>query len=287
MTRAGPRRRSTSPSSSGPARDDGKHEVATVLQRIDLADRISSSSRPRRSTVDGFPDDTLVRGALDSCWRAPRDVEPRWRATIVQADPGRGRARRRQLRRGDRAPARERRRSAARCRPTRLHRARRDARRGRPVLPRRRARSSDAATGASSTPVELPQDYAVVLALPHGADEGVDGAPSTAASTTGGGADGWMTATKRCEPRSQPSAAPATSPPCRRTTSPPRRSRPSSRRARRVPRRRHAAPARPSTGSSIDAAPRRARARQALAARGTHLADAFRPGTGEPVRSTA
>ena len=44
----------------GAARADGKHEVATVLQRIDLAD--ASRSRPRSSLeVAGFPDDTLVR----------------------------------------------------------------------------------------------------------------------------------------------------------------------------------------------------------------------------------
>ena len=48
----------------GPKRDDGYHEVATVLQRIDLADRIELE--PADAThVTGFADDTLVRQALE------------------------------------------------------------------------------------------------------------------------------------------------------------------------------------------------------------------------------
>ena len=47
----------------GPVRADGKHEVATVLQRIDLADRISFQAADEIE-VHGFPEDTLVREAL-------------------------------------------------------------------------------------------------------------------------------------------------------------------------------------------------------------------------------
>src|SRR5690242_4804889 len=48
----------------GPTRDDGYHEVATVMQRIDLADRIELE--PANEThVTGFADDTLVRRALE------------------------------------------------------------------------------------------------------------------------------------------------------------------------------------------------------------------------------
>jgi len=47
----------------GELRPDGKHEVATVLQRIDLADRISVE-RADAVEIHGFPEDTLVRGAL-------------------------------------------------------------------------------------------------------------------------------------------------------------------------------------------------------------------------------
>ena len=69
----------------GPAREDGKHEVATVLQRIDLGDRVSIS--PATSlTVTGFPGDTLVRDGLRSL-AAAAGVEPRWRATIAKRIP--------------------------------------------------------------------------------------------------------------------------------------------------------------------------------------------------------
>ena len=47
----------------GELRPDGKHEVAMVLQRIDLADRISVE-RADAVEIHGFDEDTLVRGAL-------------------------------------------------------------------------------------------------------------------------------------------------------------------------------------------------------------------------------
>ena len=49
----------------GPRRDDGRHEVGTVLQRLDLADRIALEPAPKLRIV-GFPEDTLVRRALES-----------------------------------------------------------------------------------------------------------------------------------------------------------------------------------------------------------------------------
>jgi 4-diphosphocytidyl-2-C-methyl-D-erythritol kinase len=48
---------------AGPLRDDGKHEVMTVLQRVGLSDRIDLEPAPATS-VDGFAGDTLVRDAL-------------------------------------------------------------------------------------------------------------------------------------------------------------------------------------------------------------------------------
>jgi 4-diphosphocytidyl-2-C-methyl-D-erythritol kinase len=48
----------------GPTRGDGKHEVLTVLQALDLADRISVR-RGDRVEVAGFAGDTLVRRALE------------------------------------------------------------------------------------------------------------------------------------------------------------------------------------------------------------------------------
>jgi 4-diphosphocytidyl-2-C-methyl-D-erythritol kinase len=48
----------------GPPRDDGKHEVVTVYQRVALSDRIEVERSPELS-VAGFDGDTLVRGALE------------------------------------------------------------------------------------------------------------------------------------------------------------------------------------------------------------------------------
>lgn len=48
----------------GSRRPDGKHEVATVLQRLELADRVSVERGPAIE-VTGFTDDTLVRTALE------------------------------------------------------------------------------------------------------------------------------------------------------------------------------------------------------------------------------
>ncbi len=54
----------------GPARPDGKHELLTVYQRVDLGDRITVEPA-RETTVEGF-DDTIVRRALEllpGSWR--------------------------------------------------------------------------------------------------------------------------------------------------------------------------------------------------------------------------
>jgi 4-diphosphocytidyl-2-C-methyl-D-erythritol kinase len=69
----------------GPLRDDGKHEVATVVQRLDLCDRIALDLADELS-VDGFRDDTLVRAALERL-AAAAGVEPLWRARIEKRIP--------------------------------------------------------------------------------------------------------------------------------------------------------------------------------------------------------
>ncbi|HEY2354251.1 MAG TPA: hypothetical protein VGH79_05055 [Gaiellaceae bacterium] len=69
----------------GPTRDDGKHEVLTVLQRIDLVDRIEIDEAPAL-VVDGFKDDTLVRTALERL-AAAAGIEPRWRVKIEKHIP--------------------------------------------------------------------------------------------------------------------------------------------------------------------------------------------------------
>jgi 4-diphosphocytidyl-2-C-methyl-D-erythritol kinase len=48
----------------GPVRADGKHEVVTVYQRVALSDRIAVERSPEVRVV-GFADDTLVRRALE------------------------------------------------------------------------------------------------------------------------------------------------------------------------------------------------------------------------------
>jgi len=69
----------------GSSREDGKHEVATVLQRIDLADGISLAPGPSLE-ITGFPDDTLVRDALLALAEAA-GVEPRWTVEIEKRIP--------------------------------------------------------------------------------------------------------------------------------------------------------------------------------------------------------
>jgi 4-diphosphocytidyl-2-C-methyl-D-erythritol kinase len=69
----------------GPARADGKHEVATILQRVDLADRVSLVPA-ERLTVDGFPGDTIVRRALELL-AEEAGVEPGWRLRLSKRIP--------------------------------------------------------------------------------------------------------------------------------------------------------------------------------------------------------
>jgi 4-diphosphocytidyl-2-C-methyl-D-erythritol kinase len=69
----------------GPGRPDGKHEVMTVVQRLDLADRVSIEPAAALR-VDGFAADTLVRAALEAL-AAAAGTEPRWRARITKRIP--------------------------------------------------------------------------------------------------------------------------------------------------------------------------------------------------------
>jgi len=69
----------------GPVRDDGKHELLTVYQRLAIADRIELDEAPGLA-VYGFTGDTLVRGALEAL-AARAGVEPSWRVTIEKRLP--------------------------------------------------------------------------------------------------------------------------------------------------------------------------------------------------------
>ena len=72
----------------GPLRPDGKHEVVTVLQRVDLGDRVAvepSGAHAHELRVEGF-DDTIVGAALrELAHRA--GVEPAWSARIWKSIP--------------------------------------------------------------------------------------------------------------------------------------------------------------------------------------------------------
>ena len=69
----------------GPVRDDGLHELVTVLQTIDLADDVALEPADRL-VVEGFAGDTLVRAALEAL-AARVGVEPAWRAHITKRIP--------------------------------------------------------------------------------------------------------------------------------------------------------------------------------------------------------
>ncbi len=172
----------------GPLREDGKHEVATVLQRVDLADRIELAPGGGSGLrVDGFPDDTLVRRALESVAQAA-GVAADWHVRIDKRIPVAG-----GLGGGSSDAA-----TALRLAAETLS----------DPLPQERLHALAAALGADCPffltdgpqlgegdgaqlqPLDLPQDYFVLLVLPHGAAKA-----STAAVYAGfderGGADGW------------------------------------------------------------------------------------------------
>ena len=155
----------------GPRRADGLHELATVYQRVDLVDRIAVEPAPRLR-VTGFRDDTIVRRALEGL-AAAATVEPRWSVRIEKRIPvaaGLG---------GGSSDA-----------ATALRLA--NASLERPLAPAAlhavaRAVGADVpfflvpgpqfgeAEGAALSPLDLPQDYWVVLLLPDGSQK-----PSTA-----------------------------------------------------------------------------------------------------------
>jgi 4-diphosphocytidyl-2-C-methyl-D-erythritol kinase len=65
----------------GPQRADGRHELVTVFQRVDLGDRITVDPASE-TTIGGFPEDTIVRAAL-----AHLDAPHGWRVTIEKHVP--------------------------------------------------------------------------------------------------------------------------------------------------------------------------------------------------------
>ena len=149
----------------GPMRPDGKHEVATVLQRIDLADRISLGPGSTLE-VAGYPEDTLVRGALLALADAA-SVEPGWSVQIEKRIPvasGLG---------GGSSDAAAALRLGNETLPTplsaeRLHEVAAELGADVPFFLTTGAQLGTR-DGTTLEPVDLPDDYTVLLLLPEGA----------------------------------------------------------------------------------------------------------------------
>ena len=69
----------------GPTRADGKHEVVTVLQHLELGDRVGVCPA-ERLTVSGFEGDTIVTRALTTL-AASAGLEPNWSVQITKSIP--------------------------------------------------------------------------------------------------------------------------------------------------------------------------------------------------------
>jgi 4-diphosphocytidyl-2-C-methyl-D-erythritol kinase len=172
----------------GPARADGLHEVTTVLQRLDLADRIAVELAQGLS-VRGFEADTLVRRALEAL-AAEAGVEPGWTARIWKAIPvasGLG---------GGSSDAATALRLANETleqplAPEALQRIARTLGADAPFFLEQGPQLGED-EGARLSPLDLPQDYWVVLVLPRG-ERKTSSATVYEAFDAGDGADGYDT----------------------------------------------------------------------------------------------
>jgi len=170
----------------GPRRDDGRHEVATVLQRLDLADRIAIEAAPELR-VTGFPEDTFVRRALESL-AAAAGIDAKWEARIWKRIPvAAGLA-------GGSSDAATALRLANESLPeplppSRLQELAAELGADVPFFLDSGPQLGEG-VGADLKPLDLPQDYWVVLLLPHGASK-TSTADVYAAFDERGGADGW------------------------------------------------------------------------------------------------
>src|SRR3954468_24650124 len=147
----------------GPLREDGRHEVVTVLQRIELADRISIEPADELR-VEGFAEDTLVRSALERLAEAA-GTTARWAARIRKQIPvaaGLG---------GGSSDAATALRLANETLPQalpaeRLHQLAAGLGAGVPFF-RTAGQQLGSGPGPEPEPLELPQDHTVVLLLPQ------------------------------------------------------------------------------------------------------------------------
>lgn len=142
----------------GPRRPDGKHELATVYQRIDLGDRVTVEPA-EETTVEGFEEDTIVRAALDAL-----ETPHGWRIRIEKHTPvaaglGGGSS--------DAATA-LRLANAQLDEPRELHDLAASLGADVPFF-LRDGPQLGTGDGTELEPLELPQDFVVLLLLPHGA----------------------------------------------------------------------------------------------------------------------
>lgn len=171
----------------GPRRSDGKHEVVTVLQRIALADRLGVV--PARATrVSGFAGDTIVTGAL-SAFARETGVIGGWWARIDKRLPlaaGLGGG-------SSDAAAALRLANTTIDRPLTSDRLREFAAELGADVPFFLESGPKLATGMGErlAPLDLPQDYWVLLVLPAGAHKESTAAVYRAFDERGG-EHGWQ-----------------------------------------------------------------------------------------------
>jgi 4-diphosphocytidyl-2-C-methyl-D-erythritol kinase len=169
----------------GARREDGLHEVASVLQRIDVCDRMELAPA-HGLAVEGFDGDTIVRRALEELAREA-DVGPAWRARIAKEIPlaaglGGGSAD---------AAAALRLANAGLERPLdegTLHALAAGLGVDVPFFLQPGPKLAQGA-GEMLTPLELPQDFWVLLAFPRGATKPSTGDVYARYDELGGGSD--------------------------------------------------------------------------------------------------
>ncbi|MFQ5425558.1 MAG: 4-(cytidine 5'-diphospho)-2-C-methyl-D-erythritol kinase [Gaiellales bacterium] len=161
----------------------GLHELATVMQRVDIADRLSVE-RASSLEVRGFPDDTLVTRALESLASAARPGHS-FRVSIDKRIPaaaglGGGSA--------DAAAALTiaNRLLAASVSPSRLHQLAATIGSDVPFFLDAGPKLVEG-TGERLRSIDLPQDYFVVIALPHDVEKRSTGAVYRTFDQLGGG----------------------------------------------------------------------------------------------------
>jgi 4-diphosphocytidyl-2-C-methyl-D-erythritol kinase len=143
----------------GPPRPDGKHELLTIYQRVDLADRVTVVPAAR-TTVDGFAGDTTVGGALELLG-APHG----WRVHIEKRIPVAA-----GLGGGSSDAATALRLAAAQLAEPRDDLAAVAARVGADVpFFLHDGPQLGSGDGTTLAPLDLPQDFVVLLLLPNGA----------------------------------------------------------------------------------------------------------------------